>query len=57
MQTHRRYSEIDVGLKPNYRGRNVLYTLARRYLDFRWNDRYYRKEEDWEPKSNFYAKF
>jgi predicted O-methyltransferase YrrM len=58
MRAHRRYAEIDVGLTPNYLGRNFLYTMARRWLDFRWNDRYFRKEEDWEPReTTFYASF
>ncbi len=58
VKTHRRYEELDVGLTPNYRGRNFLYTAARRYFDFRWNDRYFRKLEDWEPRvTTFYARF
>lgn len=57
MGTHRRYSEIDVGLEPNFQGRNVLVTAMRKHLDFRWNDRYYHKQEDWEPKSDFYVRF
>jgi predicted O-methyltransferase YrrM len=58
VQTHRHYEEVDVGLAPDYRGRNFVYTAARRYLDFRRNDRYFRKLEDWEPKNtNFYKAF
>lgn len=57
MGSHRRYSELDSGLAPNYRGRNCLYTAVRKFKDFSYNDRYYQKQEEWEPNSNFYERF
>lgn len=58
VRTHRRYEELDVGLTPDYSGRTILTRTARRYLDFRRNDRYFRKVEDWEPKkTTFYVRF
>lgn len=52
--THRRYRELDVGLKRDYHGRNFLFSAARRFLNFQWNDRYFVKVDDWEPKDTFY---
>lgn len=53
--THRRYEEIDVGLKREY-GRPI--PSLRKLVGGRSGaDRYFRKVEDWEPKWDFYAKF
>lgn len=37
------YQELDVGLRPDYRGRNMMVTLARRVLNRSRHDRYFRK--------------
>jgi predicted O-methyltransferase YrrM len=58
VKTHRHYKEIDVGLKPDYHARNFLYVAARKFLDFKWNDRYFEKSDDWEPDNTFfYSRF
>lgn len=43
LQKNRAYEEIDVGLKPDYRGRNIFLTLARILLRRPRQDRYFRK--------------
>jgi hypothetical protein len=35
--------ELDVGLRPNYQGRNFAVTIMRRALGWPRNDRYFRK--------------
>lgn len=57
VETHRRYRELDVGLAPCYAARNLLRSLARRWLRFSRQDRYFQKSEAWEPAWNFYARF
>jgi hypothetical protein len=57
VKTHRKYSEINVGLAANYRGRNPAISLARRLLRFSQSDRYFRKIEEYEPGWHFYARF
>ncbi len=57
LKTHRKYAEIDVGLKPDYNASNVLKATVRRVLRRNNNDRYFRKLEDWEPTWNFYSYF
>jgi hypothetical protein len=57
VKSHRRYLELDVGLPPDYRGRNVIFSAARRILRQSHSDRYFRKLEEWEPPWNFYARF
>jgi predicted O-methyltransferase YrrM len=57
VQTHRKYSEIDVGIKRSYRARNPVNSLARRLLDWPNSDRWFEKAADWEPGSTFYARF
>jgi predicted O-methyltransferase YrrM len=61
--SHRKYEEIDVGLLRRYRtwGR-VQETLARlsgkkKGWGRRSEDRYFRKEANWEPNWDFYAQF
>jgi predicted O-methyltransferase YrrM len=54
---YRKYEEIDVGLKPDYPGRNALTRLARRVQDRQVQDRYFQKQCDWEPQWNFYTPF
>jgi len=55
--THRKYTEIDVGLRPNYRGRNLAATVGRRVLKAVNNDRWFEKAANWEPDGIFYASF
>jgi hypothetical protein len=57
LQTHRKYEEKDMGLKPDYRGRNLAISAARRLLRWSRNVRYFQKLENWEPTWNFYARF
>jgi predicted O-methyltransferase YrrM len=56
-RSHRRYEEIDVGLTPDYRGRNPLISAARRMSGRSNQDRYFRKFEQWEPPHNFFRQF
>jgi predicted O-methyltransferase YrrM len=57
MATHRRYTELDVGIKPNYLGRNIVASIGRRVLNVVNNDRWFEKAAAWEPDGNFYASF
>jgi predicted O-methyltransferase YrrM len=58
LMSHRRYREIDVGLKRRYTGRNAFFTTARRLMGINTNDRYFQKIEAWEPDwHHFYARF
>jgi predicted O-methyltransferase YrrM len=57
VKRYRKYTEIDVGLAPNYEGRNVVATLGRRVLNQVNNDRWFTKAENWEPDGVFYASF
>lgn len=57
VQTHKKYEELDVGIKPNYQGRNVLITLGRRVTGRKRNDRYFRKLADYKTPTKFYARF
>lgn len=56
-QSHRKYEELDVGLVPDYRGRNPLVTAVRRITGRSNQDRYFRKLEQWEPPHNFFRPF
>ena len=40
---HENYEEVDVGLKPDFRGRTPLHSLARRVLNRPRQDRFFRK--------------
>lgn len=61
---HRKYTEIDVGLPVNFakysRKRELLRILTRGRED-QWfprvEDRYFKKNEHWEPKWDFFAPF
>ena len=57
VRSHRKYEEINVGLQPDYAGRNHLYSAARRVLRQSRSDRYFRKVAAWEPSWDFYARF
>ena len=63
IRSHRRYTEVDVGLK-----REELWQSRRtqlwKWLTFQklippaqWQDRYFRKLEAWEPEWDFFAEF
>lgn len=54
---HRHYEEIDVGLTPDYRGRNPLVTAWRRLEKRSSHDRYFRKLDSWEPEHTFFRNF
>lgn len=56
--THRHFEELDVGLEPDYAGRVPLASAALKRVQGRPNnDRYFRKLDEFEPKSQFYARF
>jgi predicted O-methyltransferase YrrM len=55
VKTHRKYKEIDVGLRKEYAGGKTR--LVRRVLDMQVNDRYFQKQQAWEPRWDFYAAF
>jgi len=57
MLRHRKYEEIDVGLKPDYHGRNLLATLQRKFTGRSGADRYFRKIDTWEPDHNYFHEF
>lgn len=54
---HRHYQEVDVGLRPDYRGRNPLVSLVRRITRRSSHDRYFRKLDTWEPPCNYFRNF
>jgi len=58
--THRKYSEIDVGI-PAPRRRKLellrLMTFGLKKLPLMERDRYFKKNENWEPKWDFFAPF
>ena len=54
---YRKYTEIDVGLKRAYPGRNPVFALRRRLMGLQAQDRYFQKQCDWEPRWDFYAPF
>jgi predicted O-methyltransferase YrrM len=54
---HRRYREIDVGLRRRYATRDVPTSIRRLATLRSKSDRYFRKLETWEPPSDFYAHF
>ena len=57
MTTHRRYREIDVGLRRRYASRDLPTTVRRLATLRSKSDRYFRKLEAWEPPTDFYARF
>jgi predicted O-methyltransferase YrrM len=56
VRTHRRYDEIEV-LPRSYADSSWPKSLLRWLLDFRINDRYFRKRETWEPDWSFFRSF
>jgi predicted O-methyltransferase YrrM len=64
VSTHRKYTEVDVGLAPELIGYTRRRELLRRLTGGRkeqWyrrgEDRYFMKNEDWEPTWDFFAPF
>ena len=63
--THRKYSEMDVGLPVSLSGHHLKWEPLRQFLICgsklgcfrRAEDRYFRKDENWEPSWDFYARF
>lgn len=57
LSTHRKYVELDVGLKASYQSRNWLFSLIKR-IQGRWGPtRFFQKISNWQPAFNFYANF
>jgi len=54
---HRRYRELEVGLNRTYNARNFLVSAVRRILNVPTQDRYFQKQENWEPEFNFFVEF
>jgi predicted O-methyltransferase YrrM len=52
---HRRYTEEDVGLSPSWKYRSGKDRMRRKRVN--GADRYFRKNEDWEPDFRFFADF
>lgn len=57
VMTHRKYQEIDVGLKPDYLSRSPIETVRRTVRRISKTDRYFQKLEDWEPNWNYWKRF
>jgi predicted O-methyltransferase YrrM len=57
VRSHRHYRSYDAGLRASYLGPDVLATLRRLVTRRSKSDRYFRKDEDWEPQWDFYARF
>jgi predicted O-methyltransferase YrrM len=55
--SHRRYREVDVGLRRRYASRDVPTTIRRLATLRSKSDRYFRKVEAWEPSTDFFARF
>ncbi|OVE73792.1 hypothetical protein BVX94_02830 [bacterium B17] len=55
--SHRHYRELDVGLKRTYKARNPLFSIIKRLEGRVSTDRYFVKEENWEPSFSFYRRF
>jgi predicted O-methyltransferase YrrM len=54
---HRRYRDLDVGLRRRYASRDVPTTMRRLATMRSKSDRYFEKLEAWEPPSDFYRRF
>jgi predicted O-methyltransferase YrrM len=57
VRSHRHYREIDVGLKPSYVSRNVTRMVRNLATLTSKQDRYFQKQDGWEPEWHFYARF
>jgi predicted O-methyltransferase YrrM len=57
VKTHMKYEEIDVGLQKDYKGSNLIATGLRSVLGWGREDRYFKKEQNWQVPWNFYKRF
>jgi len=57
VKTHRKYEELNVGLKQAYVSRNLWHTFRRIITLTSKADRYFRKQALWEPNWDFYKRF
>jgi predicted O-methyltransferase YrrM len=57
VRTHRRYRQLDVGLRRDFAGRHPMFSVLKRLSGRSNEDRYFEKLEEWEPFWNFYARF
>jgi len=57
VRSHRHYTPMDVGLAPDYKARNPLFSVVKRIEGRSNSDRYFRKSDDWEPNWDFFARF
>ncbi len=56
-QTHRKYRELDVGLRRSTAGGNIVKSVVKTVMGIRNEDRYFEKTEDWTPPFDYYARF
>jgi predicted O-methyltransferase YrrM len=57
LKTHRHYQEINVGLTPSFVSRNVKRMIRNVVTLTSKQDRYFQKQEVWEPNWDYYARF
>lgn len=57
LTTHRHYQQLDVGLPRNYAAASPLKSVVRRVLGASHEDRYFKKQDDWNPPWDFYRRF
>ncbi|MDG1890148.1 MAG: class I SAM-dependent methyltransferase [Verrucomicrobiota bacterium] len=55
--THRKYRELDVGLKRTYSGKTFLHTMVKRIEGRFGTTRYFEKVEQWAAPYDFYKSF
>lgn len=55
--SHRKYREVDAGLRPDYHGRNFVVSTLRRLRGMNVNDRYFEKTGTFEPDHKYYSHF
>lgn len=52
LKKYRRFRELDVGIPPQFDSRNHLFSLIRKIEGRDGRDRYFEKQEDWEPSAD-----
>jgi predicted O-methyltransferase YrrM len=57
LKRYRKYRELDVGLPRVFYSRNVLFSLIKRLEGRSSHDRYFEKQQVWEPDHGFYRSF
>jgi predicted O-methyltransferase YrrM len=55
--THRKYRELNVGLKPSYLTRNIRNAIRNVFTLTSKQDRYFQKQAGWEPAWDFFVDF